>query len=69
MIRRRAVEPRSSRPSRCGRVLRSAIEKLRVDFAAEPGRPFTHFQCPILFRDEPAELCRGHIANQAFRMR
>jgi len=30
------------------------------------GKPFVHFQCPILFTDEKVELCKAHIINQAF---
>jgi len=41
------------------------IEELRLDFAAERGKPFEHFFCPILMRDEPAETCRGHVVNEA----
>ena len=48
-------------------MLRTALAKLRADFTAATGHPFAHFHCPILFRDEPATLCRGHIVNSAFR--
>jgi hypothetical protein len=30
------------------------------------GKPFLHFLCPILFRDEDVALCRAHIVNAAF---
>jgi hypothetical protein len=36
---------------------------LRKDFASATGTPFTDFYCPILLRDEPTELCLGHIVN------
>jgi hypothetical protein len=42
------------------------LEELRSDFAEVTGRPFTHFHCPVLFRDEPAELCEAHVINGAF---
>lgn len=45
--------------------LSSRIEELRSDFTTECGQPFEHFYCPILMRDEPADLCRGHIINEA----
>jgi hypothetical protein len=45
--------------------LSKRIEELRLDFAAECGKPFEHFFCPMLMRDEPAEMCRAHIVNEA----
>jgi len=42
------------------------VEVLRADFAGVEGEPFKHFFCPILYRDERVELCRGHIVNRAF---
>jgi hypothetical protein len=46
--------------------VKSRIEELRADYSLVQGKPFTHFYCPILFRDEDAPLCRAHIINQAF---
>jgi len=43
------------------------LTQLRSDYATVVGRPFAHFYCPILFRDEDASLCRAHIINRAFR--
>src|SRR5690606_34796994 len=43
------------------------LDSLRTDFERKAGRPFQHYFCPILHRDEPATLCRGHVINQAFR--
>lgn len=42
------------------------LSRLRVDFAGagEQSPTFDYFYCPILFRDEPAALCKGHIINQ-----
>jgi len=48
-------------------LLTARLESLQVDFERKAGRPFKHFFCPILHRDEPAELCRGHVINNAFR--
>jgi hypothetical protein len=42
------------------------LELARDDFARVTGAPFENFYCPILFRDEQATLCRGHIVSQAF---
>jgi hypothetical protein len=38
-------------------------ERLRQDHVRVEGRPFEHFFCPVLFRDEPAKLCKGHVVN------
>jgi hypothetical protein len=46
--------------------LKTRLEILRASYARVTGAPFDHFYCPILFRDEPAELCRAHLVNQAF---
>jgi hypothetical protein len=43
------------------------ITRLRDDFKKVKGYSFNHFFCPILFKDEETELCKGHIINQAFR--
>lgn len=45
------------------------LASLQADFTAETGRPFKHFFCPILYRDEETELCKGHIVNKAFKQR
>ncbi|HXM65985.1 MAG TPA: hypothetical protein VN911_04575 [Candidatus Acidoferrum sp.] len=42
------------------------LEALRSDYHEVAGRPFFHFFCPTLFRDEDATLCRAHIVNVAF---
>ncbi len=42
------------------------LERLRLDFEEVSGRPFDHFFCPMLFRDEDVELCKGHIVGQVF---
>ena len=42
------------------------LMKLNQDFTEVMGKPFTHFFCPILFRDEDTELCQAHIINEAF---
>ena len=47
--------------------VRLKLEALRADFAEVHGKPFSHFQCPILFRDKDVDLCKAHVVNQAFR--
>lgn len=42
------------------------LDKLRDDFREVTGKDFRHFFCPITFRDEPGDLCKGHIVNSAF---
>ena len=42
------------------------LEALRAEYAQITGQPFSTFFCPILFRDEPAELCEAHVVNKAF---
>jgi hypothetical protein len=44
--------------------IQDQLARLRRDYQEEAGQPFRHFYCPILHRDEQAELCRGHIINQ-----
>ena len=43
------------------------IKHLRNDFKRIKGYSFDYFFCPVLFKDEKTELCKGHIINQAFR--
>ena len=42
------------------------LRGLRADFEEVTGKAFSHFYCPVLFRDEDAELCKAHIVNEAF---
>ena len=44
----------------------SHLELLRADYASVTGRPFEHFYCPILYRDDNTELCQAHVINKAF---
>ncbi len=62
------IDRSASRLLRYRRVTRaelrsSKLEDLRRDFARIAGVPFRHFFCPILYRDDPAEICLGHIIN------
>lgn len=43
------------------------LERICLDYQTVVGRGVGHFYCPILFRDEPVDLCRAHIVNRAFR--
>ncbi len=42
------------------------LEELRSDYRQVVGSTFSHFFCPILFRDDDVDLCRAHIVNRAF---
>ena len=46
--------------------LQKRVEILREDYRRFSHKPFVHFYCPILHVDEPAELQKGHIINEAF---
>lgn len=46
--------------------IKSRIEELKADYTRLKGEPFSHFYCPILFKDEDSPLCRAHIINKAF---
>ena len=43
-----------------------SLPGLRADYAEVTGRPFGHFFCPFLYRDEAAELCEGHVVPESF---
>jgi hypothetical protein len=43
------------------------LETLRSDYQEVAGKPFLHFFCPTLFRDEDVPLCCAHIVNAAFQ--
>ena len=47
-------------------VLKRKLDKLRSDYQAVTGSPFSHFYCPILYQDDVTELCEAHIVNKAF---
>ena len=42
------------------------LNVMRSDYRAVAGSSFSHFYCPILFRDDAVDLCRAHIVNRAF---
>ncbi|WP_420462869.1 hypothetical protein [Candidatus Palauibacter sp.] len=50
--------------------MEAAAEKrlrlLNADYREVAGRGPQTFYCPILYRDEEAELCRAHIVNESF---
>lgn len=41
------------------------LPTLRDDFKLVTGKPFNNFFCPILHEDQPADLCMGHVINEA----
>jgi hypothetical protein len=45
---------------------RNRLERHRADYESITGRPFEHFFSPVLYVDEPVEVMRGHIINEAF---
>jgi hypothetical protein len=43
------------------------LPALSADYEKVTGKPFDHFFCPVLYRDDAnAELCEAHIVNKAF---
>ena len=46
--------------------VRSKLDKLQNNYSQTAGHSFSHFFCPILFRDDETELCKAHIVNSAF---
>jgi len=42
------------------------LQELNADFTQIKGQPFSHFFCPVLYRDDDVALCKAHIVNQAF---
>lgn len=47
--------------------IRPRLEYHRRNFEEIAGRSFEHFYCPILHVDEPADLQKGHVINEAFK--
>jgi hypothetical protein len=45
---------------------KNRLDELNTDYTQIKGQPFSHFFCPILYKDEDVNLCRAHIVNQAF---
>ena len=44
---------------------KQTLDELNADYTQIKGQPFSHFFCPILFKDEDVILCKAHIVNQA----
>jgi len=42
------------------------LNTLRSNYEAVTGKAFRFFYCPVLFRDDDAELCCAHLVNAAF---
>ncbi len=47
-------------------IQKTRLDSLNTDYTQIKGQPFSHFFCPVLFRDEDVSLCKAHIVNQAF---
>ena len=45
---------------------KQTLDELNADYTQIKDQPFSHFFCPILFRDEIVTLCEAHIINQSF---
>lgn len=43
------------------------LPAMKADYEQVTGKPFQEFFCPIAWKDEPAELCMGHIVSQKIR--
>jgi hypothetical protein len=41
------------------------VNRCKKDFTSLGDGPFHHFYCPILLVDEEADLCLGHVVNEA----
>jgi hypothetical protein len=41
--------------------VRSNLSWYQNDYIQEEGKPFDHFFCPLMMRDERVELCMGHV--------
>jgi hypothetical protein len=44
--------------------MRVQLSELRADYTVREGKPFRHFFCPMLLRDDDVELCMGHVINE-----
>jgi hypothetical protein len=58
------VNVKTKEKTRGAEELAHQLNSLRIDYQTICGKPFDHFFCPILFKDEPTELCLGHIVNE-----
>lgn len=47
--------------------IKRRLEKLNEDHREKYGKRFEHFLCPILLKDEPAELIKGHVIPDALK--
>jgi hypothetical protein len=53
----------SSPISTTSKEMRNQLKHLQKDFTDFHGNPFKYFYCPLMVRDEDAELCLGHVVN------
>jgi hypothetical protein len=40
------------------------ISQMQSDYMHVTGKPFDHFYCPLLFKDEEVPLCMGHVISK-----
>lgn len=45
--------------------VKQRLDDLNENYKSVAGKQASHFFCPILFVDEPVELCQAHIINEA----
>jgi hypothetical protein len=43
------------------------LSALNADYKVVTGRKAEYFFCPIVYRDDPVDLCKAHIINSSFR--
>jgi hypothetical protein len=44
--------------------IRKQLDHLKKDYLVVQGKPFEHFFCPMLLKDEDVQLCMGHVVNE-----
>ncbi len=42
------------------------LAPMRADYESVTGKAFDHFFCPLLLKDEPVELCIGHVIPESY---
>lgn len=42
------------------------LPRLQQSYSEKTGERFNHFFCPLMHRDDPVELCMGHIVPQSY---
>ena len=47
--------------------IKQHLTPMCADYERVAGKPFDHFFCPLLLKDEPVELCMGHLIPESLR--